>query len=123
MEREKISNQDTFREYLLLPPLDRLFRHRVVFPLYSGPARSAQKGIVSFRQRYNVLNQPLIFSRLTRHALPLRNSLWPTKQPKYVHFPIFSSKRTRHSRVCCKPIAWRAHPVWAVFQKAAWPST
>src|SRR5271167_3494996 len=61
--------------------------------------RNAQKDIVPFRQCYNVLNQPLIFSRLTHHVLLLRNSFWPIKQPKHAHFPIFSSRRTRHSRV------------------------
>jgi hypothetical protein len=60
--------------------------------------RNAQKGRVPFRQCYDVLNQPLIFSRLTHHVLLLRNSFWPIKQPQCVHFPIFSSKRTRHSR-------------------------
>src|ERR1700730_2429243 len=25
--------------------------------------------------------------------------------------------------LCCKSIAWRAHPVWVAFQKVAWPPT
>jgi Histidine kinase-, DNA gyrase B-, and HSP90-like ATPase len=44
---------------------------------------------VAFRQCYDVLNQPLIFSRLTHHVLLLRNSFWPIKQPKHVHFSDF----------------------------------